>query len=440
MSYSGRGQRAGAPRGGGSSRGGRGGPPGQGGPSRGAHTTSAGGSDTGSSRGFSQRGGYAGGPGRGGGGGGFRSGPPPGPVIFKQNTPAQVPPRLSDSNLQSLVSSFDTLRVTPGTTTPAPIPERPPRPGYGTQGIPITLRANFFAVKIAKGQKFWDYVVSISGPRSEKEGIKIRIFELLELHPQCKRYVPHIAHDRSARLVSAKELPQPLVVNIEYYDENRQGPAANADEYSVEIRLERVLDTNELNRYSIKTCSLDGVFLTQYHDRYLDGVPDARSYDLGPLSSALNMITQSFGARHGRRVGRAFSKYFYDTPTKPVSLSPNLEAWQGFALSIRPAFKQLMINVYVSSISPFVAHHSSTTENTILETYACPRSSPQATWQTSCLSSTANHRVRCPPSPAKWSRVSKSAQRTWATRRNYSKSCPPLPVTHTSKGTGKRSA
>ncbi|KAF9443073.1 argonaute-like protein [Macrolepiota fuliginosa MF-IS2] len=314
MSYRGQGQHRGATRGGGPSRG-RGGPPGQGGSSRGR----GGGSDASSTRGGS---GYRG----GGGGGGFGRGAPTGPIIFQQNIPAQVPARLSDTNLSSLVSSFGSLRVS--------APERPLRPGFGTAGRPITLRANFFAVKIAKGQQFWDYVVSISGPRATKEGIKIRVFELLELHPQYKQHASYIAHDKSQRLVSARKLPQPLIINIKYFDEGKTRPDPGADEYVVELRLERVLDTNELNRY-------------------LEGDLDARTHDLAPVSSALNLISQSYAVKHGTRVGRTFPKYFYDKPTKPVALGANLEAWQGFALSIRPAFKQLMVNVNVC-MSAFV--------------------------------------------------------------------------------------
>lgn len=86
-----------------------------------------------------------------------------------------------------------------------------------------------------------------------------------------------------------------------------------------------------------------------YSNRYMNGSPDARTYDMQPLLSALNLITQKSATKFGKRVGRTFPKYFYDNPTKPAFLSPNLEAWQGFAMSIRPAFGQLMVNVYVSS-------------------------------------------------------------------------------------------
>ncbi|KXN85174.1 Protein argonaute 5 [Leucoagaricus sp. SymC.cos] len=324
MSHRGQGQqRGGAPRGGGPPRG-RGGPPGQGG--RGG---SAGGGSDGSGgrgRGSSFRGGSGGQ--RGGYGDGPRGGPI-GPIIFRENTPARIPDRLADSKLTALISSFSSLRLSGNTASVAPDPARPSRPGFGTAGRAITLRANFFALRISKSvQYYYDYAVSISGPKSDKDGIKIRLFELLEQHPSFRGFAGHVAHDKSQRLVSSKELPQPLTVTIKHYDEPQTSPGPNADEYVVEIQLQRKLATADLTKYT-------------------DASLDARSYDLTPLLSALNLITQKPANKSGKRVGRTFPKYFYDLPTKPAPLSGMLEAWQGFAMSVRPTYGQLMVNVNV---------------------------------------------------------------------------------------------
>ncbi|KAG1803979.1 uncharacterized protein BJ212DRAFT_1571101, partial [Suillus subaureus] len=78
-------------------------------------------------------GGFSGGRGsgtRGGYGGGSRGGVP-GDLIFRG--PASVDQRLA--TLDQLVSSFNKLTFNP---------KRPHRPGFGTLGRSITLRANFF--------------------------------------------------------------------------------------------------------------------------------------------------------------------------------------------------------------------------------------------------------------------------------------------------------
>lgn len=181
----------------------------------------------GGGRGFQSRGG--GGRGRGG----------PGPVIFAENVPAHVPDRLSAARLQQHIARLKSLTVRP---------ERPLRPGYGTLGTPITLRANFFPVKVPQGP-IYDYVVQIS-PTTDINRLKARIFQLLELSPLCKAHLPYIAHDRSQRLVSARKLPQPLNIQIPYYDDHQDGPSPNGKTYTVSIVFQRELDPGQLARYA----------------------------------------------------------------------------------------------------------------------------------------------------------------------------------------------
>jgi hypothetical protein len=245
-----------------------------------------------------------------------------------------------------LIESFNRLNI----GSNASGPERPPRPGYGTLGAPIKLRANFHAVRVPKNAVYYAYVVDIQGHRSNIREVRSRIFQLLEESPQCRQYKPHIAHDRSQRLISAKELPQPLTVQIQFYEEGESGPGSNATTYQVTIQFERTLDMKDVDRCVL----LDNLnshiqFLWVHLCRYTDASPDARNFDLAPYLSALQLIFQSYpdknGIRVGRRDGRSVIKYFYDTPTRPSPLSPLLQAWQGFSVSVRPTFKQLMVNV-----------------------------------------------------------------------------------------------
>lgn len=177
--------------------------------------------------------------GRGGGvGGGRGRGGFGGPVVFAENVPAQVPARLSAANLQHLIAGFKSLSVKA---------DRPLRPGYGTVGTPITLRANFFAVKVPQGP-IYDYTVEIS-PSTDFNKLKARIFQLLELSPVGRTHLPYIAHDRSQRLVSARKLPQPLSIPIKYYDDHQDGPSSDAKIYTVSITFQRELDPRQLTRY-----------------------------------------------------------------------------------------------------------------------------------------------------------------------------------------------
>lgn len=235
-------------------------------------------------------------------------------MIYAENTPARLPDRLADDSQQKLIASFKSLKVQP---------DRPLRPGYGTLGKPITLRANFFPIRVPKGP-IYDYTVEIT-PTTNVNRLKSRIFELLELSPSCQPHLPYIAHDRSQRLVSGRRLPQPLDIQVPFFDDTESGPSANAKVYSVSIKLSREIDTQQLSRY-------------------LDGRGESRDYDTLPLISALNLVLQQHASRQGVRVGK--NRYFFPSGDK-VLLGAGVEGWQGFFMSVRPSFRQLMVNVNV---------------------------------------------------------------------------------------------
>ncbi|KAJ7074810.1 argonaute-like protein [Mycena amicta] len=299
-------------------RGGGGGPPrGRGQDFRGAPR---GRGDGGFGRGGDRGGGFARGGGERGGGGGFARGGggrgrggDGGPVIFREGLPAVLPARLSETNHNQLIQAFSAVKHKP---------DRPLRPGYGTRGTPITLRANFFPVRLPNGP-IYNYSMDIT-PKTEIRRLKDRIFFLLEKSPQVRPFLGHIAHDRSARLVSAKKLPQPLDITVPFYEDNETGPTPDGKVFTVQIKFDRELDLRELTRY-------------------LNGEVGLRNYDTGPLLSALNLVLQQHAARTGVRVSR--NKYFFPTSTQPHPLGLGLIAFQGFYTSVRPTYKELMVNV-----------------------------------------------------------------------------------------------
>lgn len=73
----------------------------------------------------------------------------------------------------------------------------------------------------------------------------------------------------------------------------------------------------------------------------MDGRAEYRDYDPLPLISALNLVLQQHPAHNGVRVGK--SKYFF--PPSQAALGTGLEAWRGYYASVRPTYKQLMVNV-----------------------------------------------------------------------------------------------
>ncbi|KAI6123475.1 Piwi-domain-containing protein [Pisolithus croceorrhizus] len=284
--------------GGGGFTGNRGGPPDRGGP-RGGYAYSGGG----------QQRGRGGGP-TGAGASGDR--------IF--GSPAPV-----DQRLQSSDSLVQVLKKLPYK------PERPHRPGFGTLGTPITVRANFFAVKFEK-QFIYDYAVEISPDKFLKKK-RARLFTLLEQseHPQWRELAPYIAHDGSAKL----SLEVPIVFREE--DETRSSPSE--DTYKFTFELKHKLDIQQLNSF-------------------LNGETSHRDYDFSLVVAAYNLVLQSHAAHNGVRVksGRdgGGSRYFFSpSPGERFDLSsPGVVAWKGFFMSARPVYKQLMVNIGVC-MTPF---------------------------------------------------------------------------------------
>ncbi|RDB23947.1 Protein argonaute-3 [Hypsizygus marmoreus] len=274
-------------------------------------------------RGGGDRGGFRGG---GGGRGGFREQG----GVFAPNSPAIVDARLTDNSEQALVQSFRSIKLDRD--------DLPLRPDFGTRGKPIKLRANFFPVKVPKGPLF-EYDVSIApSMNTAMRRVKRRIFQLAELTSDWARkgLQGNVAHDHASKLISAKKLPQPLVIKVPYYDDDEDGPKAGGKEYTLTIEFTRNIDTQGLLSY-------------------LAGQAQYRGYDILPIISALNVILAAHPNRSGGSgvmVGR--NRYFFPSQSAPASLGGGLEAWKGFYSSVRPAHNQLMVNVNVCTTAFYI--------------------------------------------------------------------------------------
>ncbi|KAI5118505.1 hypothetical protein M0805_004005 [Coniferiporia weirii] len=247
--------------------------------------------------------------------------------IFESGTPAQPDNQLSDRELGALVARFKSLTTS--------VPDRVMRPGFGKRGAPITLRANFFALKYPKNVVLYEYAIEITpSVKAEEKRLRKRLFDLLESSQDLAPYLHDTAHDRMQRLISKRLLPTDFSVSIPFYEAGEAGPRPNSKTYTVKLLEPKELRTSDL-------------------DRYLQG--DDPNYDPLPIISAFNLITTSHAAHTGVLFGK--NRYYFppSTFTPPGSalpLSSGLEAWKGFFASVRPVYKKLTINVNVC-MSPF---------------------------------------------------------------------------------------
>ncbi|KAF8128683.1 Piwi domain-containing protein [Boletus edulis] len=236
--------------------------------------------------------------------------------------PANIDQRIADGSDKALVASFASSSRTGDDSMPL-------RPDFGTEGKEIKLRTNFFPVRVPKGP-LYEYDVAITpAAGTSARRVKRRIYQLAEQTTAWTQanMTGKVAHDSSAKLISSFELPQPLTIKVPYYDEDESGPPQQGGkEYTLTIKFIQEIDTSNLLSY-------------------LAGQSQFRNYDILPVIAALNLVLASVPGRTGVMVGR--NRYFFRSAAVPQSLGGGLEAWKGFYSSIRPAHKQLMVNVNV---------------------------------------------------------------------------------------------
>ena len=198
-----------------------------------------GGNTTGRGRGGGQRGGVSSSVrgGRGSVAGGASS---HAPLIYKGDQPARVNAHVDSTD--ELIPRLQGLGLTK---------EHPPRPGYGTIGRAIVVRANFFAMELTR-DTYYEYSVDISPvshSRKPTAHVKRRVLALFERSPEARLYVHKIAHDGAQRLVAAERLPQPLQ-GVVKYTEDEDVVSPDAESYTVSVKLSGELPTAPLKKYA----------------------------------------------------------------------------------------------------------------------------------------------------------------------------------------------
>lgn len=161
-------------------------------------------------------------------------------MTFAGGRSLDMQPRLADAELNALTQAFRAHR--PFT------PDMPLRPGWGTMGTHGLACTNFFAVRIPRDATYYEYTVWIFPTALSKNAdCRARVMELVEHYPSFAQYVPHVAHDRNQRLVSAKALPQPLKIEVTYSDEDGES-GWKAMKFTVEMKYLREIRTSALDR------------------------------------------------------------------------------------------------------------------------------------------------------------------------------------------------
>ncbi|KIJ60908.1 hypothetical protein HYDPIDRAFT_31786 [Hydnomerulius pinastri MD-312] len=248
-----------------------------------------------------------------------------------QDQPAVLDVRIADDSDKAIVAQFDPSGVGAD--------GMPLRPDFGTKGKEITLRANYFPVRIQG--TIYQYKVAVTcttAPPAEQtkvtRTVKRRVFQLAEQTEDWKQAGMSncVAHDSAEKLIAARELPQPLTIHVRFYEEHESAPPSEGGrEYTLAISFVSEVDQ------SILDSSLQG-----------NSVP---SRDLSVILSALNLVLAEHPSKAAVQIGRndddkknPDQRFFFNS-TEPVPLDGALEARKGFYTSVRPAHQQVMVNV-----------------------------------------------------------------------------------------------
>ena len=211
-------------------------------------------------------------------------------------------------------------------------PKLPRRPGYGTIGRPIVLRANYFQVIPKPDLQIFRYHVDII-PGTKVTRKKRRIFDLLvETVPALASARPAIATDRSAIIVTLKKLALGSTDSVEgqlmYYEAEEVGPKQEKPiVYEYKIQYTNTLSVQELLNY-------------------LSSTNRATHYDgKEAVIQALNIAMMRKPMADPTVSGSVRLNRFFPTGSVIGQLGGGLVALQGYYTSVRTSTLRLLLNV-----------------------------------------------------------------------------------------------
>ncbi|KAG6682426.1 hypothetical protein I3842_13G141200 [Carya illinoinensis] len=244
--------------------------------------------------------------------------------------------------LLKLQTSEHTDRAAPPTSSEALC--LPKRPGYGTIGKKVFVRANHFLVEVAD-KDLHHYDVSITPEVASKKVNRDVMIQLIELYGDSHLGRRKPAFDGRKSLYTAGPLPfksEEFVVKL--IDNDGRGASSKSArkerQFKVEIKLASKADLHYLREF---LCG-----------KQLDAPQET--------IQVLDVVLRAAPAQNYTSVGRSF----FDPNLGPAGeLGDGIEYWRGYYQSLRPTQMGLSLNIDVSAgafyepilVTEFVAKH-----------------------------------------------------------------------------------
>ncbi|CBF85033.1 hypothetical protein AN1519.2 [Aspergillus nidulans FGSC A4] len=273
------------------------------------------------------RGGSRGRAGRGGrgGGGGLDQGPP----IYLPPDGAPQPnvkvTQTENSQAAALVKKEKTAGY-------------PERPGYGTQGHPIQLFANYLELK-SSGKSLFRYHINIDGGGRKPSSRKAKQIICLLLEDHFSPFRHSIVTDYRSNLISHLEIldhEQPSVkYNVTYRSEKEDEPRDTSETYRITCKFTGRLDPADLLNY---LTSSNAASMLQ---------------EKAEILQALNIVLGHHPKSTGSIASVGTNKHYaiHDNAAEKFDLGAGLEALRGYFVSVRAATARLLVNIQVKYVA-----------------------------------------------------------------------------------------
>ncbi|KAH2990860.1 hypothetical protein KXV72_003163 [Aspergillus fumigatus] len=208
----------------------------------------------------------------------------------------------------------------------------PERPGYGTQGSPVTLYANYFELK-SVGKELFRYNVDIvaDSARAKPTGRKARQIIRLLLDEHLLQYQNSIATDYKSTLVSRVELPSQGQYDVRYRDEHEDDYPEQPKVYRVNCQFTGRLNPGDLLDY-LTSANASAMFESK-----------------AEVMQAMNIVMGHHPKADRSVVSVGANKHFAIHPNaaERYDLGAGLEVLRGFFVSVRAATARILINVQI---------------------------------------------------------------------------------------------
>lgn len=211
-------------------------------------------------------------------------------------------------------------------------PRYPERPGFGTQGQPVQLFANYFELKSVSKELF-RYHMEIGADANGRQpaGRKARQVVRLLLDEHFLQYENSITTDYRSTLVSRVKLPVEGEFDVRYREEHEDEYPEDPKVYRVSVQETGVLNPSDLLDY-LTSANASAMFESKAE------VVQAMNIVMGYQPKSSQSVASIGANRHYALSPGLAEKY---------NLGAGLEVLRGFFISARAATSRLLVNVQV---------------------------------------------------------------------------------------------